>query len=102
MGVGAAVVSADWVALLSLWEVPTFPSPPAEMVAQMLKRVAKWMWRPERGSSCGGLWWHGKWCYGRGCVDRRIEGAVPAVSPIEDVARLDPVGRHSDRSPAHE
>jgi hypothetical protein len=46
MGVGAAVVSADWVALVSLWETPT--SPPAEMAAQMLMRAGKWMWRPER------------------------------------------------------
>jgi hypothetical protein len=57
MGVGAAVVNADWVALASLWEVPTTPIP-AEMVAQMLKRVGKWMWRPESVVcvvDCGGV-----------------------------------------------
>jgi hypothetical protein len=39
------MVSADWVALTSLWEAPT--SLPAEMVAQMLMQAGKWMWRPE-------------------------------------------------------
>jgi hypothetical protein len=53
-------------------------------------------------SSCGGLWWHGRWCYGRGYVDWQIEGVLPVVSPIEDVRQLDPVGWHGDRLPTHE
>jgi hypothetical protein len=58
---GAAVVSADLVALVSLWEAPTSPPPPTEMAVQMLKRAGKWMLRPERvvhvansGSMAGG------------------------------------------------
>jgi hypothetical protein len=47
MGIGAAMVSTDWVALASLWEAPTSPPPPhpTEMAAQMLKQTGKWMWR---------------------------------------------------------
>jgi hypothetical protein len=44
------------VCYLLLWEVPT--SPPAEMVAQMLKRKGKCMWRPEHVvfvGGCGGV-----------------------------------------------
>jgi hypothetical protein len=46
----AAVVSADLVALVSLWEAPTSPPPPAEMAAQLLKRA---------GNGCGdqSVWW---------------------------------------------
>jgi hypothetical protein len=56
MGVGAAVVGADWVALISLWVAPK--SHPAEMVAQMLKRAGKWMYRQgrlTRLAGCGGV-----------------------------------------------
>jgi hypothetical protein len=57
-----------------------------EMVAQMLKRAEKWMWRPERVVlvvGCGGV---------AGCSMAGVEGVVPAVSPTEDVGRLHPVG----------
>jgi hypothetical protein len=61
MGVVADVVSADWVALASLWETPSSPPPTTKMIAQMLKRVGRWMWRPEHvvcvegcGSMAGG------------------------------------------------
>jgi hypothetical protein len=86
MDVGATVVSADWVLLASLWEAPT--SHPADMVARMSKRAGKWMWRPERVvrvEGCGGV----SWCYSRGSVDWRVEAVVPAVSPIEDIGRID-------------
>jgi hypothetical protein len=46
MDVRAAVVRADWLALDSMWVAPT--SPPAEMVARLLKRAGKLIWRPER------------------------------------------------------
>jgi hypothetical protein len=52
-------------------------------------------------SSRGGLWWHGMWCYGRHCIDWLVEALVPAVTPIEDVGWLDPVGWHCDGPPAH-
>jgi hypothetical protein len=31
-----------------MWAVPVFPPPPADMVAQLLKRAGKCMWCPER------------------------------------------------------
>jgi hypothetical protein len=52
-------------------------------------------------SSCGSLWQIGRWCYGQGCVDRWIEGAVPVVSPIEDVGWFGPLGWHGDGPRAH-
>jgi hypothetical protein len=54
--------ACDWLALDSLWNDPTSP-PPAEMVAQLLKRAGKRTWRPEGvdratgggGSACGAV-----------------------------------------------
>jgi hypothetical protein len=51
LGVGAVVVHADWPALDSLWVAPTSTPPPpplSEIVVQMLQRVGKRTWRPER------------------------------------------------------
>jgi hypothetical protein len=33
-------------------------------------------------SMCGVEWRHGKWWYGRGCVDWQVEAAVPEVGPL--------------------
>jgi hypothetical protein len=46
----------------------------------------------EACSSCGSLWRCGRCCYGRVCVDRRIEVAVPAAIQVEEVDRLHPDG----------
>jgi hypothetical protein len=39
-------------------------------------------------TSCDGLWRGGKWCYSQDCVDRRVQGVVPAASLIQDVGFL--------------
>jgi hypothetical protein len=87
MGVGAAVVSTDWVLLALLWEAPT--SPP-------------------HGDGCSDVEASGemdvandRWCYSQGCINWLVAG-VPMVSPIEDVSQFDPGGLHHDGPPARE
>jgi hypothetical protein len=55
----------------------------------MLKRAEKWMCQPEcavYAAGCGGV------ATIKGCIDWRVKAVVAAVSPIEDICRLDPVG----------
>jgi hypothetical protein len=81
MGVETAVVSANWVSLVSMWEAPT--SPPHRDGCSDIEVSEKMDVATGVRSSCGGLWWRGRWCYSRCCVNWLVEGVVPTVSPIK-------------------
>jgi hypothetical protein len=88
--VGAAVVRADWLMLDSMWVAPT--SPPAEMVAHMLKRAGKRTWHPDSvvhvmggGGAAGGA-------RAGDASTAGLKVVGPAVSLIQHVRWLHPVG----------
>jgi hypothetical protein len=57
MSIETAVVSSDWVSLVSLWEAPTSP-PYRDGCSDVLKRAGKWIWQLEcivLVVSCGGM-----------------------------------------------
>jgi hypothetical protein len=90
MGVRAAVVCAHWLVLDSMWVIPISTTSRDGCSDVELSRE---MYMATRAcSSCDGRWGHGRWCYGWGCVNRGIKDGGPAVSLIQHVGWLDPVG----------
>jgi hypothetical protein len=87
MGIGAAVVRTDWLALDSMWVVPL---PCGDGCSDV--EVGREMDVASGACSSGDRWWRrGRWCYNRDCVDRDIQGSGPAASLIQHVGCLDPV-----------
>jgi hypothetical protein len=88
MGVGAAMVSANWVVLSSLGGSHITP---CGDVCSDVEASGEMDVGTRACSLYGGLWWHGRWCYGLCCVDLQVEAVFLEVSPIEDVGWLNPV-----------
>jgi hypothetical protein len=84
VSVGVAVFHPDWLALDSVWAVPT--SPLAEMDTQLLKQAGKRTWLPEHVVCAMGGCGKAGGDTGRVVSTMGVEGGGPAVSLIQHVS----------------